>query len=235
MLIHPRPAFKATVQYGILQTLRYIKEQDPSVDTNGLFRYLMSEEKAGENDFAVAYSILHKILFAGYKPVLIHNRPKPGCAAGECYVNSYYEWKTTGNKPLLVMEVWGNNKLYSMSPHACNITHDGVVYDTDNFQYGKKGRDRMAFILKEPKDMIPWIRSYCKDPDSVMIPTLEFGDWMIITKGESAWAVHCKKDRPGCDDCKITHTTMSHFNTEDVLDLVKDELEMRAAVKAMGV
>ncbi len=210
----------------MLEAMKYMKEQDPTVDTNALFRYLFATElKLTDRDRIVGYSLLNKILFPHLRPVVIHNRAKTGRMPGECYANSFIEWKNTKNKPILVYECFTNHRLFSITPHACNITPSGEVYDTDNFQYGKKGSSRIGWVLREPEEMIPWLTAYSKDTRNCVIPTIEFGDWMCFTKEESAWAIHCKKDLPGSDECKTTFLSMNHFDTDDLFFLVEGELE----------
>ena len=171
------------------------------------------------------YAILTKIIYAGRIAIRIQNRPKVGCEPGECYVNSYCEWKRTGNKPLLVAECVIAGGIVSVSPHAINMTSNGVFYDTDDFQYGKRGSERLAFILKDTEEMIPWLSQYARDQTTTIIPTSIYGDWMLISKDNSVWAVHCLKTKPGSDDCETTFTTMSHYNCDEAKELIKTELE----------
>jgi hypothetical protein len=218
------PPLKATIKYGILQSLKYMKEQDPSIDTNELFRHTMLG-KFDREAYLAFYAILSKIIYAGHIAIRIQNRPKYGCEPGECYANSYFEWKRTGNKPVLVAECVIAGNIVSVSPHAINVSSNGVFYDTDDFQHTKRGSERLAFILKDTEEMMPWLTKYAKDRTTITIPTSIYGDWMLFNKDNSVWAVHCLKTRPGCDDNKTTFTTMSHYDRDEAKELIKNELE----------
>jgi hypothetical protein len=118
----------------------------------------------------------------------------------------------TGNKPVMVYEMFVADCVISLSAHACNITEDGDIYDTDDFLPGKRRTRRFGFLLKKPDEMIRWLENTNSEP----LPTLTYGDWLIIIRDEEAWATRCTKDKPGMPDCITTFTTYKHYTTSDV-------------------
>lgn len=210
----------------MFKSLQYIKTITSKVDTNDLCRYLTSgEDDLSLQQHAFALAIMAKELFPDHKMVQIYNRPNIDNPANECYVNSYYEWQETGNKPLMVYEAFITGGVVSITPHACNITSAGKVYDTDFFPPGKRGSTRWGFILKDTEEMMEWLTHYEKHRELIDVPTLTYGDWMIIIRDDKAWATHCTKTHPGKPD-NITRFDTYKYNTmEMIAEILRLEAE----------
>jgi len=228
----PNP-FKNTLKYGVLLTLQDIKKNRPEVDSNALFRFVMTTptretepESIGKKRLGAVVSLIGNVLYTGYKSGMIENRPKPGREAGLCYANSYLEWKSTGNPPVLVMEMTVvNGKFYSLSPHAINRDkRTGQLYDTDNFV--SKGRhNRLGVILRDGEEQKKWLTKFHKDKKSIVIPTMEFGDYSIVAYDDITWCCHYTKEKPGSDEGAEELTSFSEFKSIDLLKLIETKAE----------
>jgi len=192
------------------------------IDTNDLLRHLTSgEDELSIKQHAFAVAIMIKELFPDREMVMIHNRPNIERPVGDCYANSHKEWKATGNKPVMLYEAFIDGSVVSISPHACNITSDGLVYDTDFFLPGKRGTIRIGFILKDTEEMMEWLTNRKR----MDVPTLTYGDWMLIIKDDKAWATHCTKTNPSHPECKTVFDIYKYITMKDIEEIIRLEAE----------
>ncbi len=214
----------------MLKSVKRINEIAPELEPNELGKYMIDEitppREIGEPSLKAVYAYTSLVLLKDYEKTYLTNRPKPGRSAGGCYNNAFIEWKTTGNRPVMVLELTiVSCKFYSLVPHACNIDKEGKLYDTDNFcSSGKKCVPRLVFIIRSPEKMCSWLTRFQTNPKSVSIPTVEFGDWCIITYKDYLWSIHLTKTTPGEDDSGESVKSIDTFSIKELNSLYSDDL-----------